>query len=242
MSERVKKKQNNAPVFINAGYTPPTYHKSSFHCPHCKAYAHQRWSIVADYDEVKALNMPVWEYFKKHGIASLQLSLCNHCNYCSIWLNCKMIYPDFSTAPIPLEEMPVSVKEIYNEARSIVDRSPRGACALLRLSIQQRVKELGEDETSLNDAIEKLVQKGLPQKIQQALDAVRVIGNNAVHPGKINVNDNPKIAISLFALVNFICEKKIKEEQEVETIFKGLPQRQQDSIKRRDRNGVPSNA
>ena len=208
----------------------------------CKVYAHQRWSIVADYDEVKALNMPVWEYFKKHEIAGLQLSLCEHCNRYSIWCNYKMIYPDFSTAPIPLEKMPVSVKEIYNEARSIADRYPRGACALLRLSIQQLIKELGEDEANLNNAIGKLVKKGLPQKIQQALDAVRVIGNNAVHPGEININDNPEVAISLFMLVNFICEKKIKEEQEIETIFKGLPQRQQNSIKRRDRNGVPSNA
>ena len=96
-------------------------------------------------------------------------------------------------------------------------------------------------KTNLNQAIGKLVQRGLPEKIQKALDTIRVIGNNAIHPGKINVNDNPEIAESLFGLVNFICEKMIKEEREIETLFNNLPQGQRNAIGRRDSHEISIN-
>ena len=75
-----------------------------------------------------------------------------------------MIYPHSSTAPLPIDEMPENVKELFNEARAVLNQSPRGACALLRLAIQYIVKELGEDEKNLNKAIGSLVEKGLPKK------------------------------------------------------------------------------
>lgn len=56
--------------------------------------------------------------------------------------------------------------------------------------------------------------------MQQALDSVRVIGNSAVHPGTIDLNDKIEIAYALFGFINIICEvlitqpKKIKEYYE----------------------------
>jgi hypothetical protein len=43
-----------------------------------------------------------------------------------------------------------------------------------------------------------LVKNGaISEKIQQALDAVRVVVNNAVHPGELEIRDNQEIVLSL---------------------------------------------
>ena len=80
--------------------------------------------------------------------------------------------------------MPEDVRADFLEAASIVDASARGAAALLRLCIQKIVMALGGRGNNLNEDIGNLVEQRLiPQSIQQALDVVRVVGNNAVHPG-----------------------------------------------------------
>ena len=165
---------------------------------------------------------------------SVVVLFCDHCRKYSIWVEQQMVYPDISKAPLPVDEMPKCVKELYNEAKVISNQSPRGACALLRLAIQFLVKKLGEDESNLNTAIANLVKKGLPEKTQKALDAVRVIGNNAVHPGEIDIKDDPEIVGSLFMLLNFICEKMITENKKVDTIYSSLPKGKIEAINKRD--------
>ena len=95
--------------------------------------------------------------------------------------------------------------------------------------------ELGEKGKDLNEDIGNLVKKGLPERIQKALDTVRVVGNNAVHPGQIVIEDNPKIALSLFKLVNLIVEHMITMPKEVEQVYNTLPQGAKDQIKKRDK-------
>jgi len=131
--------------------------------------------------------------------------------------------------------MPQNVNEDYEEARSIFNQSPRGAAALLRLAIQKLVKELGESGKDLNTDIGNLVKKGLSERIQQALDVVRVVGNNAVHPGLINVDDNPDIALNLFKLVNLIVEHMITQPKEVGELFESLPDGAKGQIAERDK-------
>lgn len=77
-------------------------------------------------------------------------------------------------------------------------------------------------------------QHGIPQKIQQSFDAVRVIGNNAVHPGQIDLTDDKDIAISLFKLMNIIVEKIITEPREIEEIYETIPESAKKGINVRD--------
>jgi hypothetical protein len=130
--------------------------------------------------------------------------------------------------------MPDDVKADYTEARSILGFSPRGAAALVRLALQRLMLHLGEKGTNLNDDIGSLVSKGLPIDIQKALDSLRVIGNNAVHPGQIDLRDDLPTAAALFELLNLVVESTITQPKKIQELYSKLPQAALAQIQRRD--------
>jgi hypothetical protein len=93
---------------------------------------------------------------------------------------------------------------------------------------------LGEAGKNINDDIGALVSKGLPIEIQQALDFCRVVGNNAVHPGEIDLNDTPEVAHSLFSMINFIVEDRISRPKRVADLYSKLPEGARTAIAKRD--------
>lgn len=129
--------------------------------------------------------------------------------------------------------MPDEVIALYREASEIITASPRGAAALLRLAVQVLCKELGEKGENINDDIRDLVKKGLPTIVQQSLDIVRVTGNNAVHPGQIDVDDS-SVCGSLFNLLNVIVEYMIAMPKKVSGLYAGLPASALNQIDKRD--------
>lgn len=145
-----------------------------------------------------------------------------------------MVVPDESPAPPPNSDIPEDIKADYSEARSILSKSPRGSAALLRICIQKLCAFLGEPGKDINKDIGALVKKGLNPKIQQSLDIVRVVGNESVHPGQIDLRDNPAIANQLFQIVNLIAEAMITAPKMIETLYKQLPQSKKDQIEERD--------
>ena len=112
--------------------------------------------------------------------------------------------------------------------------SPKASAALLRLAIQRCCVELGLKGKELNSDIADLVSRGLPEQVRQSLDIVRVIGNNAVHPGTIDINDDPAIAQTLFKLVNIIVEYLISNPKRIGELFDSLPAGAKDQIQLRD--------
>ena len=117
----------------------------------------------------------------------------------------------------------------------IFNVSPRGSAALLRLVLQKLMLILGETGENINEDIKSLVSKGLPTKIQQALDYCRVIGNNAVHPSQINIDDTPEIAQVLFKMINFIIEEMITKPKELDELYNLLPESARTAIEKRDK-------
>ena len=145
-----------------------------------------------------------------------------------------MVFPICSQIELPNENMPEDVKKIYIEARDVFDKSPRSSCALLRLGIQKLCDNLVEGDENLNDKIGSLVRNGLSEKVQRALDIIRVIGNNAVHPGQISLEDNTEIAKALFKLMNIIVDQMITQVNEINDLYSILPSGVRDAIERRD--------
>lgn len=150
-----------------------------------------------------------------------------------VWYNKVPIWPLTGSAPIPNPEMPDEVKSDYLEARSIAALSPRGAAALLRLALEKLTTCLGAEGKTIDDRIQDLVNKGLDPLVQQMLDAVRVIGNEQVHPGQIDVRDDPELLQTLFWLVNEIVDEQITKRNRVQAIYGLLPENKRKAIEDR---------
>ena len=148
-----------------------------------------------------------------------------------------MIIPSEAPVEPPHPDLPANCLTDYEEARSIFSASSRGAAALLRLCVQKLCIHLDESGENLNDDIKSLVSKGLPPSVQQALDYCRVIGNNAVHPGEIDIKDTPEIAQKLFRMINFIVEDRITRPREIQEVYDRLPKEEKVKIEKRDKKG-----
>jgi hypothetical protein len=166
-------------------------------------------------------------------VANLHISQCFNCDAIAIWKYDKMIWPSYYEGPKPNADMPNDVRHDFEEAASIANVSPRGAAALLRLSIQKLCVHLGGKGKNINEDISTLVANGLPKQVQQALDIVRVVGNNAVHPGEIDADD-AATAGQLFRLVNIIVEQMITGPRHIQEMFSSLPDGARAAIEKRD--------
>lgn len=207
----------------------PTYGGTSFNCPICNAYAKMDWKLAEP-----LANRTFLEYAR-----------CQHCHQESIWLirrspagtfkSSAMIYPDIEITVLPATDMPDNVKQDFNEAKSIFNKSPKAAAALLRLALQKLCKHLGEPGKNINQDIHSLVEKNiLNAGITKAADTVRITGNNAVHPGEMNDEDIDLIASKMFDLINFIVVKTITEPKELDALYTFLPEGARDAVEKRD--------
>jgi len=199
----------------------PKLNSDGFICPHCHHHSEQRWSQLVT---------PIGSYLlKDFGLAE-----CVRCNVCTLWANKELVYPHESTAPSPHEDMPNNVKSLFEQARNVLKFSPIASCALLRLVVEKIVDELVEGSDSLNEKIGKLVKGGLNKKIQEALDSVRVIGSNAVHPLYMDLEDDEPTARQLFELVNIIVAATISLDKKIGGVYSKLPDPSKKQISERD--------
>lgn len=215
-------------------YVAPQSGLKSFTCPHCGVLARQ-YHYYANHEKIHDYHERNWfgEEIGFSNRCSIRYSQCEHCKKICLWYFEKMVYPNRGNAPVPNYDMPQDVKNDYEEAANIYTQSPRGASAILRLAIQKLCIDLGGKGKDINDDIKELVKKGLPEQIQKSLDIVRVIGNNAVHPGQIDV-DAPEVAGKLFVLLNLITDYMVSMPGKVNAMFLELPDSAKEQIEKRD--------
>jgi hypothetical protein len=205
-------------------YKGITFKATASNCPICGAYAQIDWQPT---------------YIERYGgfahAKGLSIASCSHCYQFSIWLDEKMLFPPTGNVPLPNVDMPQDVAEDYQEAAAILNTSPRGAAALLRLGIQKLCKALGESGDNINSDIKNLVSKGLQPIMQQALDSVRVVGNNAVHPGQIDLKDDGDTALKLFGFINIIVTTLITQPKQIAEFYDNvIPEDSKAAIAKRD--------
>jgi len=241
----------------------PKYKSNHFQCPHCQVSSQQTWfdvdsasdaannilnhvfydyrTQIQDYQQkaIQSFMQLVKDANKRHMHEfvpeSFSVATCSSCNNISLWVNQEIVYPKKTNIAPPNEDMEDKIKELYIEASLIVIDSPKGATALLRLALQLLLKQLGKSGKNINNDIKELVSDGLSPKIQQALDLLRVIGNNAVHPGQINLDDDSTIAFKLFHILNFIVDEMITKPKELELLYSDIiPEETKEHINQRD--------
>jgi hypothetical protein len=166
-------------------------------------------------------------------LANVHVSECYSCGAMAIWHHDTIIYPHQRYEVEANPDLPDDIREDFDEARAILDLSPRGAAALLRLCVQKLCIYLGKPGKNIDDDIASLVEDGLNLRVQEALDVVRVIGNEAVHPGQMDLKDDRDTAASLFDLVNRIAYDTISHPNELAAIYGKLPPAKRDAIAKR---------
>lgn len=174
------------------------------------------------------------ETYTNQSVDNMHLSKCYNCDKIAVWVYGSLIFPSHKNGMLPNPDLPDEITRDFEEARSIVDDSPRGASALLRLCVQKLCKHLGEKGRNIDKDIASLVAKGLNPVVQQSLDIVRVIGNESVHPGSIDLNDDRETALRLFELVNAITEQMISHPAKVKEMYAKLPEAKRQAIEVRD--------
>lgn len=209
---------------------PPRFELAAYNCPHCGVYAKQTW-----FYHVSGAFYFMGEGARSGEIDGLSISKCEYCSELVMWLRDRIIFPETSTAPKAHADMPENVEVVFEEARMVLDNSPRASAALLRLAVDLICDELGAAGTNLNQKIGSLVQLGLPKEAQKVFDSIRGFGNDALHPpGEIFKEDDRDTAILLFDLLNLAVEKTITDTQTIEGIYSRLPEGMKDSIEKRD--------
>ena len=223
----------------------PALNKASFSCPHCRAIAAQRWFIsiaktsgfgapvsvvdalgtLTEHLEMVTIGAKEQVHANDQRLAmnGLKFSRCFSCSGVAIWVGPRIVWPTTDVDVFANPDMPGEVKADFEEAASIVGRSPRGAAALLRLALQKLVSSLVGGPIGIDDGIQALVDAGLPKVVQQACDYVRIVGNDAVHPGQIDLKDDVETATRLFQLLNLIVTHTISFQKTMEDIYPALP-------------------
>jgi len=148
------------------------------------------------------------------------------------------MYPAESSGEEANPDMPPDVRADYEEARTILNLSPRGAAALLRLAIQKLCVHLEEPGKHINTDIGSLVAKGLPIQIANALDTVRVIGNDAVHPGELDLRDDRDTVFGLLRIINLVIENRISHPKHLDEMYSMLSPDKTAAIEERNAKAI----
>lgn len=218
---------------------PPNFKGESFSCPHCGAFSQMTWDLLLySSRRIGYYDSNFWHV------------ICASCKQPHIWMQTdnyiqeldethnsgELIYPVITIVPLPSEDMPDNIKKDYLEAASIYQKSPRGAVALLRLGLQKLCVHLGGKGDNINNDLAALAKDELiSKKLIKSADIIRIVGNNAVHPGTISDDDFDDVSLKLFKLINMIVQQGITEPREVDDTFSTMPESARKAAEDRDK-------
>jgi hypothetical protein len=206
--------------------------KTSFICPHCrtKSKPYSTVYILQKYDtfirqlDLLALEETIRGYGKSFGIDIKNdnifiLSLIcpsEDCFQVSLLINNKFIIPENNNEiEPPHKNMHQEVKALYEEAASILNKSPRSSGVLIRAGLQRFLEielgiEKGKGEIKKN-LIELVKNKQLSIKLTKSADHIRLLGNDLTHGFEDVPNDSMDIKL-IFDLLNDIYESISRED------------------------------
>jgi hypothetical protein len=159
--------------------------------------------------------LEVHREFRNRDVQNVSISYCFNCNEMCLWVYDQLVWPRRAGDPEPELHALSNVRRECEEETQTLEASPRGAAALLRLTIEKLCKELGVSGESLKDDIALFVREDVDAR-------ARIIESNAVRPGQIGLGDDRATAETLSGLVNLICEKMIMEPRHLQAVYTKL--------------------
>ena len=169
------------------------------------------WNDIKEVDQfVERLKKNEVTYvYQKHSqsvkvkMANLHVSNCHSCNGFALWVRGRLVFP------WNVEKKLEFVEEDFADAAAILNKSPREATALMRVCIQKLVPLLKQDGNYLNDYMSSLVRKGLEVEIQQAMEVLQVLRNEAGQPTKLETQEDKEMALRFFDSLKAVLERRI---------------------------------
>ena len=204
----------------------PELLKPNFQCFHCTITTQHQWRALESKDI-----LGIMHYTDLEGLGNFKISICYNCEGIAMWHNDKTIFPNTSHQPSAHTEMPEQIKLIYEEAAIISRLSPRASCALMRHALEELVKNIGYKDR-LFDSIGQMYEEGLiDDAIKDALDIVRLTGNDSLHSNQIDMSDQTNVDY-MFILINEIVESLIALPKRRKGMLEKFGENRLDSIKK----------
>lgn len=215
-------------------YVAPSYMEKVFTCPYCDVTATQFWygnSTAKSAQLIKDTTLNAYKlsfsnsFCADREIKDWLFAKCASCKRISVWHKKEMVHPFCSPVAEPNSDMPEEVKAQYIEASKIAFLSPAASAALLRLGLQLLLKDILEKDSTGNifKDIKLLEQHPIDSNLIKALDIIRISGNESVHPGTLNLNDNKDDVFYLFDLLNMVCDQFYTQPRKMEEMYNKLP-------------------
>lgn len=211
----------------------PWINTDQFTCPNCQTLSSMQWLWIIDgiseritpnfrnYEISRGSSISfLADHFPKVSPLKIAMARCNCCEEVTIWVNGKMVYPD--TAGVkPNEDMPEPAKQIFIEAQDVLSKSPRAACILSRLCLEELLNAVNPEVTKkrLCDKINIVAPEG--SVLKTLLDACRLSGNEFVHDGTFESLKNSdltpeQVAQALSAFINLATEQLVSIPKKAE--------------------------
>ena len=134
------------------------------------------------------------------------------------------IYPQNVYRHFP-EYIPQQIRDDYEEASQIIDKSPKAAATLLRRCLQGMIRDFwGVSEKRLVDEINAIKEKVTPTQ-WRAIDGLRHLGNIGAHMEKdvsLIVDVKPDEATKLLKLIELLLEKWYISRHEEEELYDSI--------------------
>ncbi len=216
--------------------SPPKFRAGSFTCPHCDAICQQIWAKCDAFGDDGSEFDPgifvttcfvcekrvIWRLVHRRSASSTKL-----------YEDAEIIWPaGTGTAPPRHSDMPENVSQLYSEAASVSETSPRSAAALLRLALELLLTDLYPQATTLNGMIAAAAASGLPDQVTNMMDIMRFSGNENIHA--FRPDDGAADAATMFLLLNVVVERLIALPNQVENLFDALPEGMKEQVVKRN--------
>ena len=172
-------------------------------CPHCSALSLMLGCPGAD--------QPIINTFGYQP--PVVLTYCLACRKPSLWVSGELKWPTKQGIQ-PHEHLPERCRQTFMEAQKISSISPRAACALLRVTLEQLVDELlgaQKDPAPRKNLNERIKSLPCSHAYQDLCDACRIVGNKAAHPAEISFEEgeNEDLPLLISELINAIVASQI---------------------------------
>lgn len=209
-------------------------------------FCHDRFSVTAPCTGLcpcchasTGWNISTLQDFKDYRIA---FPIANYCQVCKRYFYdiCELkidnthsrkyeftrIWPTSTPAdiPPPNPDMPAECHKLYNGAALVFNHSPRTAGALLRLCLQVLLTEAKIEGKTIDLQIQNLIKSGEDPMNVLCMDICRILGNECVHPGIINLNEEGDIATLFFEFINMTTTRLFTAKRQVQEVYQKLPE------------------